>query len=153
MNKLRSLKLITILLLSSFAASFSFAEGTGAYMTAVALNVKDLEKSTAFYSEVFGFKVNRSYNTDTLDENIMGFASGEGASLVLVQYKNKDVKPGDKPARIVFYAPDPKAIIDKGVAMGATIVRPATEIASLNTVIGIMRDLDGYAVEVIKRRN
>ncbi|MEX1033217.1 MAG: VOC family protein [Cellvibrionaceae bacterium] len=129
------------------------AEDTNAYLSAVALSVKNLEEATVFYSEVFGLQVNRTYNTDTLNENIMGFASGEGASLVLVQYKNKKAEPGDKPARIVFYADDPKAIVEKGVALGATVIREPAEIPTLNTVIGIMRDLDGYPVEVIKRRN
>lgn len=150
MNKLMTKVIASFLLL--ITATFVHAEGAGAYMSAVALNVKDLEKSTAFYSDVFGMQVNRNYNTETLNENIMGMASGEGASLVLVQYKNKEAKAGDKPARIVFYAADPKDVIAKGLAKGATIIREPREIPSLNTVIGIMRDLDGYPVEVIKRR-
>ncbi len=145
------LKIKLFLPLLWFVAVMAQAEGNSAYLSAVALNVSSLEKSTAFYSDVFGMKINRTYNTETMDENIMGFASGEGASLVLVQYKNKELAE-TKPTRIVFYADDPKAILEKGAAMGASVVRPAQEIPALKTVIGIMRDLDGYTVEVIKRR-
>jgi len=90
--------------------------------------------------------------SDIPRNSVMKWVEGKGASLVLVQYKDREVSK-TQTARIVFYAPDPKAVIAKGVEMGATIVREPTEVASLNTVIGIMRDLDGYAVEVILRKD
>lgn len=142
-----------ILVLQLVQVGGAQAENNGAYLSAVALSVKDLERATVFYSDVFGLQVNRSYETGTMAENIMGFASGEGASLVLVQYKSKQISSGHKPARVVFYADDPKALIEKGLAAGGTVVQEAREIAALNTVIGIMRDPDGYAVEIIERRN
>ncbi|MGI1677297.1 MAG: VOC family protein [Cellvibrionaceae bacterium] len=137
-------------LFTSFFSLNSFAGEGKTYMSAVALNIKNLEKSTEFYSQVFGMHVKRNINNATMNENIMAFSSGEGASLVLVQYKDREVLP-EKSARIVFYSPDPVAAIEKAVKLGAEIVRAPKEVASMGTVIGIVRDLDGYLVEVIKK--
>lgn len=145
-------QLIAVLLTLCVYLPSTQAADTGAYLSAVALNVKDLEKATAFYTDVFGMQLKRTQKTEAMQENIMSFAEGKGASLVLVKYKDRSV-PEEKTARIVFYATDPKAVIQKGVGLGASIISEPREIASLNTVIGIMRDLDGYPVEVIKRRD
>ncbi len=82
---------MTAVLFTSFFSLNSFAGEGKTYMSAVALNIKNLEKSTEFYSQVFGMHVKRNINHATMNENIMAFSSGEGASLVLVQYKDREV--------------------------------------------------------------
>ncbi|GAB1260619.1 VOC family protein [Aurantivibrio plasticivorans] len=141
-----SLALVSV---SSGAVAETKAESS-TRLAAVALNVVSLEKATAFYTDVFGMIVKRNITNEQMSENIMAFPSGEGASLVLVQYKNREVVE-KKPARIVFYAADPVAIVNKGVSLGAEVIRKPQASETMKTVIGIMRDLDGYPVEVIQR--
>ncbi len=141
---------IAVLFFTSIIALNSFAGEGKTYMSAVAISVENLEKATAFYTEVFGMQVKRNITNETMSENIMAFASGEGASLVLVKYNDRDVI-AKKQTRVVFYSPDPIAVINKATTLGASIVRAPKESSSMATVIGIVRDLDGYLVEVIQK--
>ncbi|MGH1470333.1 MAG: VOC family protein [Cellvibrionaceae bacterium] len=149
--KIKPVLLIATLLTSSAFLSLSvFAGENKNYLAATAVNVKDLASSTEFYKQVFGYSIKQSYNTVSMDENILTSASGKGSSIVLVQYKNKD-NSNNGSTRLVFYVSDAKSTITSALKMGATIVREAKPLGSGSTVMGIVKDLDGYAVEVIQR--
>jgi len=127
------------------------AVGADSNLMGVGLNVANLEKSTAFYTEVFGMKTMQTYADDNIEENIMGFPEGGATATTLVLAYHKDhLPPPTKGARIIFNSKDASAIINKGLSLGATLVRNPEEIASLKIIVGVMRDLDGYLVEVVQ---
>ncbi|GAB3285628.1 VOC family protein [Parahaliea aestuarii] len=126
------------------------AQSPGPTLAALALPVESLAQATEFYTSIFGLVVKHSFDNTSMTENILGTEGGEGAALVLVQYKDKQADKSES-VRVVFHATDPAALLAAGQEKGATVVLPARDIPELGATLGIMRDPEGYLVEVIKR--
>lgn len=126
---------------------------------AVGIGVSDLAASSRFYRQVLGLEVLRVYELGYLDEIVLGSPhspdspSAEAAVLVLMhwpgdterQYDGRDVK-------VVFYADDPAAVIDRIRAQGGRIDREALPHPALNgRRVGLGRDPNNYLIEVVER--
>jgi catechol 2,3-dioxygenase-like lactoylglutathione lyase family enzyme len=120
---------------------------------AVGIGVKDLAASVAFYSDVLGLRVTRRFELGYINEVVLGFPDGTGASIVLMNWPNDAARRYDGgDVKLVFYVDDPAAVLARIRARGGRIDREAAPIEALNgTVVGLGRDPDNYVVELIAR--
>jgi catechol 2,3-dioxygenase-like lactoylglutathione lyase family enzyme len=119
---------------------------------ATGIGVADLQRSSAFYADVLGLEVLRTYELADMDEIVLGRKDRpDGAVLVLMHWKDgRAVDYRDNPVKVVWYVADPKAAIERIRARGGAIDLEPVPLEVLNgTVVGLGRDPDGYVVELI----
>ena len=111
--------------------------------------VSDLEKATAFYVEVFGMQKLQTYDLDHMNEHVLGSGKPGEASLVLMQYKNREKPPHDTEAtKFVFYVRDAAATAAAVVSAGGRITREPAPFG--DALVGFATDLDGYLLELLQ---
>jgi lactoylglutathione lyase len=117
----------------------------------VAIYVGDLERSTAFYTEVLGLEVLTRIDTPDVREVIVG-APGEGSQLMLA----KDTHDDD-PVRasgiwkVFVFTDDAAALYRRAVEAGAEAVAEPALLEQFNVTIGFVKDPDGYLIELGQR--
>lgn len=118
----------------------------------VALNVTDPAAIADWYCENLGMKIIRSaeppYNTR--------FVADDGGNMMLELYSNPEASVPDYASmnplvlHIAFMADNVKAIRDKLVSAGATVITDVTVIEG-GDELTVMRDPWGLAIQFIKR--
>ncbi len=123
------------------------------YIGAMGIAVSDLEESTDFYCRIIGMKVLTTFNVSYMNENVLGF-EGRGASLLLMNYidgSNPNCK--DNPIKIVIYVDDITSLFDSARAEGYEVIREPEVLESIGgALMGMVKDPDGYVVEMIQKK-
>ena len=121
------------------------------FLTAVGIGVSDLERSTAFYRDVLGMQLQRTFELGYMDE-VMLAHEGRNA-VVLMHYTDGSARNyKDNPVKLVFYVTDPAAIAAKVKAAGLEVTREPAPIESLGgALVCLAKDPDGYTIELIQR--
>ena len=114
----------------------------GAAVVHFEVNVKDLQRAKDFYSSLFDWNIQEipSMNYGMIDTKLkMGINGGIGQS-----------EAGQSPF-VTFYVQvdDPQAYLDKAVTLGATVVKPVTEVPDMVTY-ALFTDPSGCLVGLIK---
>jgi len=114
------------------------------------IEVGDLERSLAFYTEVLGLTVTFTIDNDDLHE--VGVSDGQGGpAVLLMRHKNAPAPAaGAKDQKIVFITTDVVALYAAAVAVGAPSDREPTPYPGTDITIAMVRDPDGYLVEIIQ---
>lgn len=135
-----------------------FDSGSGArvpYPIAMGFVVSDLAASRRFYtalgmdeSRTGSFSVEDATGSGNITEYTVKFKTG--SALVLQQWRPmRNAK--DNPIKAVFAVPDAKAVADKLVAAGGSIVTPAARSAVYdNRLLVVAKDLDGYILDLVE---
>jgi catechol 2,3-dioxygenase-like lactoylglutathione lyase family enzyme len=125
---------------------------TGPIVGAVGIAVADLDRSTDFYTRVAGLSVLMRLALPEMDEVILGYPGSKGAAVVLMHYTDgSDPAPSDLPVKLVFYVPDPQGFADAVAAEGLAIVRKPAPVPELGgTLVGFVKDPDGYTIELLQ---
>jgi lactoylglutathione lyase len=126
---------------------------TRSFVGAVGIAVADLAKSADFYKRIFGMTTITKLKLPEMDEIILGFEGSKGAAVVLMHYTDgSDPDTTNLPVKVVLYVPDPGALADAVAAEGLEVVRVPEPVPELGgTVIGFVKDPDGYTIELIGR--
>ena len=117
---------------------------------AVGIGVSDIARSEDFYTRVLGMSVQQRIDLPHLQEVVVGY---EGrTSVVLMHWLDGSERNYKANAvKLVFFVPDPKAVIAGIRADGLPIQREAEVMPDFhNMVIGLAEDPDGYVVELIE---
>jgi catechol 2,3-dioxygenase-like lactoylglutathione lyase family enzyme len=117
---------------------------------AVGIGVSDMARSEDFYTRVLGMSVQQRINLPHLQEIVVGY---EGRTSVVLMHwldgSERRYKGGD--VKLVFFVPDPKAVIAKIRAEGLPIQREAEVMPEFNNmIIGLAEDPDGYVIELLQ---
>jgi len=114
------------------------------------IEVADLERALAFYTEVLGLTVTFTIDNDDLHE--VGVSDGQGGpAVLLMRHKNAPAPAaGAKDQKIVFITTDVVALHATAVASGASSEREPTPYSGTDITIAMVRDPDGYLVEIIQ---
>ncbi|MEW6187078.1 MAG: VOC family protein [Thermodesulfobacteriota bacterium] len=122
------------------------------HLGAVGIGVNDLDRSTDFYIRVFGMKKVWKLKLPHMQEMILNFEGGRGASLVLMHYVDgSNPHYSNNPVKLVFYVPDPRACMEMIRQEGLEILREALAVPELqNAVVGLAKDPDGYLLEILQ---
>jgi catechol 2,3-dioxygenase-like lactoylglutathione lyase family enzyme len=115
-------------------------------MSGVGLNVSDLEKSKAFYTDVLGYKVaSRVPAQGPAQEYLLGL-TGQVREDTLVVLRKGEVKPDSKTfGRIVLVVPNGRKMAERVRASGVPQDRPLVDGTNF------VRDPDGYMIELYQR--
>jgi lactoylglutathione lyase len=117
---------------------------------AVGIGVSDLARSEDFYTRVLGMSVQQRIDLPHLKEVVVGY---EGrTSVVLMHWLDGSERNYKANAvKLVFFVPDPKAVIARIRADGLPIQREAEVMPEFhNMIIGLAEDPDGYVVELLE---
>jgi lactoylglutathione lyase len=117
---------------------------------AVGIGVRDLARSEDFYTRVLGMSVQQRIDLPHLKEVVVGY---EGrTSVVLMHWLDGSERNYKANAvKLVFFVPDPKAVIARIRADGLPIQREAEVMPEFhNMMIGLAEDPDGYVVELLE---
>jgi len=140
--------LVTSIALVAMANSWSAETDR---LSAVGIGVADLERSRAFYADVLGLEVLRTYELGYLNEIVLGYPDKAKAAVGLMNWPNEERSYEGNNVKLVFYVDDPAAVISRIRAHGGNIDREAGPIDALPVaIVGLGRDPDNYVVEVLK---
>lgn len=120
-------------------------------LSLTALRVSDLERAQRFWVEGCGFPLRSSFSTQNFDAAIVG-ADGT-AGLELVREHESTIAPGTPGGfwKIVLASDDVTAAQNRLVEHGGSVVMEAQPLEHLDgLVIGIVKDPDGYLVELVQ---
>jgi predicted enzyme related to lactoylglutathione lyase len=126
-------------------ASFAFTK----------LVVRDVEKMSAFYRDVYGLHaVNRvrgeSIGGEEIDEIMMsGDPNATWSSLVLLQYLGRGPSPNGE-AILGFTTGDLPALLERVRAAGGGVHAPIQEMAELRLRVAFATDPEGHLSEVVQ---
>ena len=125
------------------------------YPIAMGFAVSDLTASRKFYvslgmteSSLGTFSVTDATGSGSITEYSVKFAEGSG--VVLQQWSTmRNAK--DNPVKLVFMVPDAKAMAEKVMAGGGTIVKPTERTPVYdNRLLVVAKDLDGYLLDIVE---
>ena len=137
----------------------SFDTGGGSisvpYPIALGFAVSDQPASRKFYtalgmtdSSVGTFSVTDASGTGSITEYSVKFTEGSG---VVLQQWSPMRNAKDNPVGMIILVPDAKAMADKVVAAGGTIVKQAERTPAYdNRLLVVAKDLDGYILEIVE---
>lgn len=121
------------------------------YLGAVGIAVRDMEASAKFYAYAFGMTEQQRFHLPHMDEIVMGF-EGRSAAVVLMQYTDGVARAAHAFAgKLAFYLDDASGAAKRAVDSGATLVRAPAPVPGLGpTLIGFVKDPDGYTLELLQ---
>jgi len=123
------------------------------FLTAVGIGVADLDRSTAFYRDVLGMKVQQTFKVDYMDE-VMLAHEGRNAVVLMHCTDGSAQNYANNPVKLVFYVVDPGAVAGRIKAAGLEVTREPAPIESLGgAVVSLAKDPDGYVIELIQAPN
>lgn len=126
------------------------ADPTEIRLSAIGINVADIDRAERFYHEVFGFERNFTFppGSDAPIEIGMAIPGANGMTLLLAKLTD-DPLPDAKSAygRIVLFTDDAMTLVEKAEARGSTWRRVGDASVS-SPIIIFLTDPDGYDVEL-----
>lgn len=125
---------------------------TDTTLSLTALNVVDLDRAVRFYVGALGFAEGDRFTTAEFDAAIVN-AGAAGLELMLPKGEpaGRPREHGQMFGKLVLSVDDVEARVSRSVDHGGEVVMPATEVAHFGLIIGIVRDPDGYLVEITQR--
>jgi lactoylglutathione lyase len=122
----------------------------GVRVSSFGIEVADLDRSRDFYTEVLGLTVSFTIDNDVLREVAVTDGQG-GPAVLLMQHKDRSTPAaGPKDQKIVLLSDDVAALHGAAVGAGAPSEREPERYAGTDYTIGMVRDPDGYLVEIIQ---
>jgi len=125
------------------------------YPIAMGFSTSNLAASRRFYtslgmkeSRLGSFRVTDATGSSSITEYSAKFP--DGAGIVLQEWASKR-NSKDNPVKVVLLVPDAKAVADKVVAGGGSIVKEAERLPIYdNRLVIVAKDLDGYLIELVQ---
>jgi predicted enzyme related to lactoylglutathione lyase len=125
------------------------------YPIALGFAVSDLPASRKFYtslgmteSSLGSFSVTDATGTGNITEYSVKFAEGTG---VVLQQWTPTRNAKNNPIKVIMFVPDAKAMSDKVIAGGGTMVKPAERSDAYdNRLVVVAKDLDGYVLDIVE---
>ncbi len=124
----------------------------------VCLNVPDVERACGFYVDLLGMSRQGFIDLGNgVTETLLGYAPvgkepGAGILLMHDAKRDKPYERGSAFSRILFNVTDIAGMIEKLQAAGVRIVTPPTVAESQNLVYALVKDPDGFLVELLELR-
>jgi lactoylglutathione lyase len=117
----------------------------------VALDVSDLEKSVAFYTDVIGLQVLTTIETDEVREVIVG-TRDIGSQLMLARRRGQDssVNPSGF-WKVFIHTDDLEGVLVRARDAGAEVTQEPMVVERFGLTLAFVKDPDGYLIELGQR--
>jgi catechol 2,3-dioxygenase-like lactoylglutathione lyase family enzyme len=115
------------------------------------LVVADLERSAAFYTDVFGleeqYRVKDDIGGRSMEEILFASTAPGGGTFVLLRF---DDTPDPAPGSVIggFLTDDVDEVFTRAVAAGASVVDPVHDAPEHGVRVGFLADPDGHLLEI-----
>jgi lactoylglutathione lyase len=120
----------------------------GSALSFVKIFVADLDRSSTFYSRVFGLTVGQNVATPEFDECILRPADGNGGSLVLCRWKDeRALSPGNANGPIGFIVDAVDSVHDAALDAGGVSRMKPVDFGAAR--VAFVRDPDGHEIELL----
>lgn len=127
--------------------------GSGIQISGFGINVDDLDRSVEFYTVVLGLQEKTKIDLGELHEVLVGGADDRHSILLVKHADRADVPaPGTGFEKIVFVTDDVEALHERVVAHGGTSEKAPWNIEQMGIRVALVRDPDGYLIELIERQ-
>lgn len=138
--------------------SSASAQGDGAKAAAVpsvaftALEVVDLDRSLAFYREVFGMTEKLRVEAGDVIEVGIDFPQASASPRILLVRHKGQVPHASSSAfnRIALLVPEIGRLCDAAVTKGGRVIKPVSDLRAHRTKIAFIADPDGNVLELLE---
>ena len=115
------------------------------------INVRDLERSVAFWTDVVGIPVQSRTEIPTAREVVLQAEVG-GSRLQLAQQLDQDgpIEMGTAVWKLYVDTDDCQAVYDKAIAAGCESVSPPQQHDRRPVTVAFIKDPDGYLIEFVQ---
>ena len=125
---------------------------TATELSLTALTVADLDRAVRFYVSALGFTEGNRFSAADFDAAIVrAGTSGLEFMLPTGEPAGRSREHGQMFGKIVLSVDDVEARVAAAMEHGGETVMPATPVEQFGLVIGMVRDPDGYLVEMTQR--
>lgn len=140
--------------LAILAGRSSLAAEPPPRLSYVALNVFDEKRALDFYIGVMGMAERRRITpSPAIKEIVLGFTvnpQDPGVLLVVRAGRDKPYEVGDGFSRFILDVANLDAMVKRISTAGVTMLRPITDVTELKLRYAILKDPDGYAIELVQ---
>jgi lactoylglutathione lyase len=118
------------------------------------INVDDLDRSAEFYTKALGLQEKMKLDLGELHE-VMVAGDGDRPAILLVKHaeRTKAPEPGSGFEKIVLATDDVDALHDRVAANGGTSEKAPWNIEKMGIRVALVRDPDGYLIELIEQQS
>jgi lactoylglutathione lyase len=122
------------------------------HISGFAINVDDLDRSTEFYTKGLGLEEKMKLDLGEMHEVMVG-GDGDRATILLVKHLKRTTapEPGSGYEKIVLVADDVDVLHERAVVNGGSSVKPPFDLEKMGIRVALVRDPDGYLIELIKQ--
>ncbi|MDQ1431351.1 MAG: lactoylglutathione lyase [Actinomycetota bacterium] len=115
------------------------------------INVRDLERSVAFWAGVVGIPVQSRTEIPGAKEVVLQAEVG-GSRIQLAQHDDNDgpIEMGTAVWKLYVDTDDCQAVYDKAIAAGCESVSPPQQLDRWPVTVAFIKDPDGYLIEFVQ---
>jgi lactoylglutathione lyase len=123
----------------------------GMRISGFGINVDDLDRSAEFYTAALGLEEKGKFDLGDMHEVLVG-GENDTSALLLVKHSTRTEapEPGSGFEKIALLTGDVSGAYERAVAQGGTSVSEPRTIEKLGIKIALVRDPDGYLLELIE---
>jgi lactoylglutathione lyase len=124
----------------------------GNQISGFGINVADLDRSTEFYTRGLGLQEKGKYDLGHMHEVLIG-ADADAVSILLIKHTARTEAPdiGTGYEKIVLTCDDVAAVYERALAEGGTSQLEPRTIEQMGLTVAMVRDPDGYLIELVKQ--
>jgi lactoylglutathione lyase len=124
----------------------------GMRLSGFGINVADLDRSVEFYTNALGLHEKTKIDLGELHEVLVGGEEDRTAILLVKHADRTDVPvPGDGFEKIVLVTDDVEALYERATSRGGESVKSPWALEQLGIKVALVRDPDGYLLELIEQ--
>jgi lactoylglutathione lyase len=116
------------------------------------INVADLDRSADFYTRGLGLQEKGKYDLGHMHEVLVGTES-DAVSILLIKHTARSEVPdiGTGYEKIVLLCEDVAGAYERALAEGGTSEREPRTVEAMRLTVAMVRDPDGYLIELVKQ--
>ena|SRR2546421_4996616 len=124
----------------------------GMHISGFGINVDDLDRAVEFYTGALGLEEKTKIDLGELHEVLIG-GEGDRTAILLVKHADRtDVPvPGTGFEKIVLVTDDVDRLYERATTQGGQSVKEPWQLEPLGIKVALVRDPDGYLLELIEQ--
>jgi lactoylglutathione lyase len=124
----------------------------GNQISGFGINVADLDRSTEFYTRGLGLQEKGKYDLGHMHEVLIG-SDADAVSILLIKHTARTEAPdiGTGYEKIVLACDDVAGVYERALAEGGTSQLEPRTIEAMGLTVAMVRDPDGYLIELVKQ--
>jgi lactoylglutathione lyase len=125
----------------------------GTHLSGFGINVADLDRSVEFYTNALGLEEKTKIDLGELHEVLVG-GGHDRTAILLVKHADRTEAPvpGNGFEKIVLVTDNIDALYERATTQGGESVKEPWEVKKFGMKFALVRDPDGYLLELIEQK-